>query len=76
MRTGTSTSVYLGMHKQTAEGGVMTIDENVDHTLWPCIPHDPAVDCETAQRMWRDPREGRVLRPFEPRNARHTTPTR
>lgn len=73
MRTATSTSEYSDMHKRTAEGGVTTIDENVDHTLWPCLPHPQEMTCEMAQAMYRNPREGRVLRPLPPTygNARH-----
>jgi hypothetical protein len=52
------------MHKNTAEGGLVTIDENVDHTLWPCIPHPQDMSCQQAQAMYRNPREMRVLRPL------------
>jgi hypothetical protein len=64
------------MHKQTAEGGIITLDENQDHTLWPCVQHDPRISCNEAQRMWQDPRAQRTLRPQEPRYARYPTPPR
>lgn len=64
------------MHKNTAEGGLTTINENVDHTKWPCLPHDPETSCEMAQAMFRDPRAGRTLRPMEARNARYPAPPR
>lgn len=64
------------MHKNTAEGGLVTIDENVDHTLWPCLPHPQDMSCEQAQAIYRDPREGRVLRPLPPSYARHSPPAR
>ena len=58
------------MHKNTAEGGLTTIDENVDHTLWPCLPHHPSMTCQQAQAIYRDPREARILRPLPPMPAR------
>lgn len=64
------------MHKRTAEGGVATLNENIDHTRWPCIPHDPTVPCDEALRQWQDPRGQRILRPQEPTYARHPTSAR
>jgi len=54
----------------------MTLDENVDHTVWPCIPHDPNVDCNDALRAYRDPRGSRILRPQVPSYARNPPPPR
>lgn len=73
MPTATSTKGSSATHKNTAEGGLTTIDENVDHTLWPCLPHAQEVSCEQAQAMYRNPREGRTLRPLPPTygNASH-----
>jgi len=59
------------MHKNTADGQTMTLDEHVDHTRWPCVPHVRGVPCELAQRVWRDPREMRLLKPQEIRRDRH-----
>jgi hypothetical protein len=64
------------MHKRTAEGGVVTLDENQDHTLWPCIQHDPSIPCDEALRMWQDPRGRRILYAQEARYARYPTPPR
>lgn len=31
--------------------GLVTIDNNVNHTRWPCISHPPDQDCGEAQRI-------------------------
>lgn len=31
--------------------GLMTIDENVLHTRWPCFSHPASMACEVAQRL-------------------------
>ena len=31
--------------------GLVTIDNNVSHTRWPCISHPPEQDCTEAQRL-------------------------
>jgi len=58
-------SEYSGMHKNTGEGQTVTLDEHVDHTRWPCVPHRRDVRCEDAVRAWRNPHDFRTLRPQE-----------
>lgn len=31
--------------------GLQTIDRNVDHKRWPCVPHPAEVSCEDAIRL-------------------------
>lgn len=31
--------------------GLRTIDNNVEHTLWPCLSHPASMTCEWAQRL-------------------------
>jgi hypothetical protein len=57
------------MHKNTAEGGVVTIDENIDHTRWPCVPHGPEIACAQAIIRYQNQQNGRVLRPLPVRYA-------
>jgi hypothetical protein len=64
------------MHKNTAEGGVVTLDEHVNHTRWPCVPHRADVSCSDAVRAWHDPRDFRTLRPQEWRRDGNPKTTR
>jgi hypothetical protein len=43
--------------------GLVTFDENVTHTRWPCISHPPEQDCADAQRL-AGRRGVRTLRPM------------
>ena len=44
---------------------MVTIDEHVDHTRWPCVPHRREVACDDAVRAWHDPRGWSTLKPQE-----------
>jgi len=41
----------LDIHNAFADHiGLQTVDTNVDHTQWPCVPHPPDVLCADAVR--------------------------
>ena len=42
--------------------GLVTLDENVNHTRWPCISHPPEQECADALRI-ASRRGLRTLRP-------------
>jgi hypothetical protein len=55
------------MQRRTADGGLTTTDEQITHTVWPCVHHSPDVPCIVAQR--NASRYGmRTLRP-QPKKA-------
>lgn len=52
------------MQIQTPDGGMTTTDDHVDHTRWPCVPHEQGVPCEEAIRLWQRRAPEKVNRAF------------